>query len=246
MRGMVSVAAALAATEPPARTKLEGDAAMDAKITPAPRRKAGRPPTVEDPRAYILKVSAKFFSERGFEGSSLTKLAAGMKMSKAFIYHYFSTKEQLIDEITLDTQLRLTERTRQHLAETDNFAEKVRLFMVAHATFLDENFHEMRAANYSFAGNMSEQVAVKARQNNADYLRIIVDIFNAGTAAGELVADNPPLSARAVFSLIHSLSRWYRPGSEKTAVAYANEFFDILAKGILPPDTQPRSGQAAR
>lgn len=218
---------------------------MDAEVTTAPRRKVGRPPTVEDPRAYILKVSAKFFSERGFEGSSLTKLAAGMKMSKAFIYHYFSTKEQLIDEITLDTQIRLIDRTRRRLAESDSYAEKVRLFMVEHAEFLDENFHEMRAANYSFAGNMSEQVAVKARQNNADYLRVIVDVFNAGTAAGELVADNPPLSARAVFSLIHSLSRWYRPGSEKPAVVYANEFFGILAKGILPSDTQPRNGPAA-
>ena len=68
----------------------------------------------------------------------------------------------------------------------------------------------------------------------AKAMRIIVDVFNAGTEAGELAADNPPLSARAVFSLIHSLSRWYRPGSEKPAVAYANEFFDILAKGILP------------
>lgn len=217
---------------------------MDVEVTPVPRRKVGRPPTVEDPRAYILKVSAKFFSERGFAGSSLTKLAAGMKMSKAFIYHYFNTKEQLIDEITLDTQMRLMERTRQRLAESDSYAEKVRLFMVEHAAFLDENFHEMRAADYSFADNMSEWVAVKARQNNAEYLRIIVDVFKAGTAAGELVADNPPLSARAVFSLIHSLSRWYRPGSGKPAVAYADEFFDIIAKGILPSDTPPRGGPA--
>lgn len=219
---------------------------MDAKVTTAPRRKAGRPPTIEDPRAYILKVSAKFFSERGFEGSSLTKLAAGMKMSKAFIYHYFSTKEQLIDEITLDTQVRLIERTRERLAGSDSYAEKVRLFMVEHAEFLDENFHEMRAANYSFAGNMSERVAVKARQNNADYLHILVDVFNAGTAAGELAADSPPLSARAVFSLIHSLSRWYRPGMEKSAGAYADDFFHILARGILPPDTSPCDGPAER
>lgn len=219
----------------------ERSATMDSEPPKITRRKLGRPPTIEDPRAHILTVSAKFFSERGFEGSSLSKMAAGMKMSKAFIYHYFSTKEQLIEEITLDTQRRLLLRTIERISQTDNYAEKVRLFMMEHAAFLDEYFHEMRTANYSFAGNMSEQVAVKARQNNADYLHVIVEVFKKGTAAGELVADDPHLSARAVFSLIHSLSRWYRPGSEKSAVSYANGLFDILAKGILPPGTQSES-----
>ena len=202
-----------------------------------PPRKMGRPPTLDDPRAHILKVSAKFFSEQGFEKSSLSKLAAGMKMSKAFIYHYFSTKEQLIEEITIDTQHRLLASTRARLATSDSYAEKVRLFMVEHAEFLDDNFHEMRTANYSFAGHMSGQIEVLARQNNSDYLAVIVEIFREGSRRGELVCDDPAVSGRAIFSLIHSLSRWYRPGSAKPAAAYADEFFQIFARGILPAKT---------
>lgn len=198
------------------------------------RKRMGRPPKLEDPKAHILKVSAKFFSERGFENSSLVKLAAGMKMSKAFIYHYFSNKEQLIEEITLDTQRRILARTKARIDQTNDYKEKVRLFMIEHAEFLDENFHEMRTANYSFAGHMSDHVAVIARKQNSEYLELLVDVFRRGIERGELAGSDPALSARAVFSLIHSLSRWYKPGFEHPASYYAEAFFIILSNGFSP------------
>ncbi|MCC6306235.1 MAG: TetR family transcriptional regulator, partial [Rhodobacteraceae bacterium] len=188
------------------------------------------------------RVSARLFSDNGVQGSSLARLAAAMGMSKAFIYHYVSSKEQLIEEITLDTQQRLFQRTVARMGGTASHAEKVRLFMVEYAAFLDENFHEMRTANFSFAGHMSEGAAIRARQNNRDHLRLIVEVFEAGVAAGELVAVDPWLSARAVFSLTHSLARWYRPGEGKPAVSYAEDFFAVIARGVLP---QPQAAGAA-
>src|SRR5690606_3753135 len=69
----------------------------------AGKKRLGRPPATENPRERILDAAASLFAARGYETSSLGDLAAAMKVSKAAIYHYFSTKQDIYDAIILRT-----------------------------------------------------------------------------------------------------------------------------------------------
>ena len=52
-------------------------------------------------RAEICRTAARLFRERGFDASSVSEIARALKMTKAGLYHYFTSKEELLLEIML-------------------------------------------------------------------------------------------------------------------------------------------------
>ena len=71
----------------------------------APRRQ-GRP-LVDDKRRRILDASLKMFAERGYHGVAVPEVAGAAGVATGTLYHYFETKQQLVNELFRDTKLRL-------------------------------------------------------------------------------------------------------------------------------------------
>ena len=81
-------------------------------------------------RARILKIAARVFAEQGFARASMSQVAADCGISKANIYHYYSSKDRLLFDI-LDVYLSAL-RDRLAALPLDGVApdEKLRLFVV--------------------------------------------------------------------------------------------------------------------
>jgi AcrR family transcriptional regulator len=47
----------------------------------------------------ILKVSLELFAKKGYHATSIAQIARKAKISKGLMYHYFTSKEKLLDEI---------------------------------------------------------------------------------------------------------------------------------------------------
>ena len=60
----------------------------------APRRR-GRPPLVENQRERILERAAVLFGTHGFQGVGIAALANDLGMSKAALFHYFPSKNDI-------------------------------------------------------------------------------------------------------------------------------------------------------
>ena len=60
-------------------------------------------------RSLILKEAVELFAERGFANSSITLLAARCGSSKAWLYHYFASKDAVLFAIFNEYTLRLVE-----------------------------------------------------------------------------------------------------------------------------------------
>jgi TetR/AcrR family transcriptional regulator, cholesterol catabolism regulator len=56
---------------------------------------------MEDRKEYILKHAAKVFSEKGYQLASLQDIAKKAKLSKAGVYHYFKSKEEILAHILI-------------------------------------------------------------------------------------------------------------------------------------------------
>ena len=59
----------------------------------------------DEKRGQILKSAAKVFAEQGFDRASIAQLAKECGISKANIYHYYASKDDILFDI-LDTYLR--------------------------------------------------------------------------------------------------------------------------------------------
>lgn len=53
----------------------------------------------QERRSEILDAAASIFAERGFDGTSTSAIASKCGVSKALLYHYFTSKEEILFEM---------------------------------------------------------------------------------------------------------------------------------------------------
>lgn len=64
-------------------------------MTPARRKRPGRPPGNSDARDRILRSARELFARNGFDKTSIRAIAADAGVDGALVHHYYGTKQQL-------------------------------------------------------------------------------------------------------------------------------------------------------
>jgi len=67
----------------------------------------------DEKRTFIREQAVRLFAEQGFANSSITQLAERCGASKAWLYHYFTSKEAVLFEIFDDHTQRLVKVVRE-------------------------------------------------------------------------------------------------------------------------------------
>lgn len=62
---------------------------------------------VDDKRRRILDAALTTFAERGYHGTAVPEVAQAAKVSTGTLYHYFDSKEVLVNEVYRDAKTRL-------------------------------------------------------------------------------------------------------------------------------------------
>lgn len=57
--------------------------------------------SIDERKDFISKVATKVFSEKGYQSASLQDIAKGLNISKAGIYYYFKSKDDLLAYILI-------------------------------------------------------------------------------------------------------------------------------------------------
>lgn len=195
--------------------------------TPRP----GRPASMRDPRRTITDAAAALFAEKGYDSASLQDVASAVGMTKAGLYHYFPTKQDLFDSIVLGVLSDMLEWSRERVATATGASERVEAYMASHAAFFEANRDRYRAAFIGRGGDLSifsgEQMV--ARRAYTDFL---TGILEEGKAEGAFVFEDAPLVARGILGMLNWMTRWYHPDGRKSAEAIAAEYARIVLKGI--------------
>jgi len=82
--------------------------------------KRGRP-LVDDKRRRILDAALTTFAERGYHGTAVPEVAQAAKVSTGTLYHYFASKELLVNEVYRDAKTRLRAALLVELPELDPY-----------------------------------------------------------------------------------------------------------------------------
>ncbi|MEI2384684.1 TetR/AcrR family transcriptional regulator [Breoghania sp. JC706] len=191
----------------------------------------GRPSTMRDPRRTICDAAAALFAAKGYDATSLQDVASAVGVTKAGLYHYFATKQDLFDTIVLAVLSDMLDGARARVEGVEAPAERIGAFMAAHAAYFEKNRDHYRAAFIGRGGDLyvftPEQMA--ARRAYTDFLTRILE---EGRAAGAFAFDDAPLVARGILGMLNWMTRWYNPGGRKAAEEIAADYARIVLKGI--------------
>jgi AcrR family transcriptional regulator len=72
-------------------------------VAPPPaRRRAPRAPARSDSRDRLFRAAVAEFSEQGFEGARVDRIAAAAGVNKAMLYYHFTNKQTLYQDVIRD------------------------------------------------------------------------------------------------------------------------------------------------
>jgi AcrR family transcriptional regulator len=84
------------------------------------RRGRGRP-VVDDKRRKLLDAGLAAFAERGYHGVAVPEVAAAAHVSTGTVYHYFESKDALVNEVFRDAKSRLRAALLDGLPELEPY-----------------------------------------------------------------------------------------------------------------------------
>lgn len=94
-------------------------------VSTAKRR--GRPPLHADRRESILDAALECFVERGFHGTSVPEIADRAKIAAGTIYHYFDSKEALVNALYRSWKTKVGQRVFTQFPQSAPVREQFRV-----------------------------------------------------------------------------------------------------------------------
>jgi TetR/AcrR family transcriptional regulator, transcriptional repressor of aconitase len=145
-------------------------------------------PKVVDHEAYKIELTSaasKYFSEQGYHGASMRKVAEYLGVSKSALYHYFSSK----DELFLACTEFVMARAKQDFSTSEDEPEAVRIEQLIEVMRPDFGSELLLMMDF-MRGKAKEAVADDNAMKLAleTYYKCITDIVGEARAEAELEA----------------------------------------------------------
>lgn len=160
--------------------------------------------------ADILERSAALFAAHGYAATSVGEIADALGMSRPSLYHYFSSKDEILGRIIDD----LTEAGRQALADADigtgpadeALARLVRCLLIPIA---------QTPGRYRMLWTADATVDSAARDQDDNLqrsvLRAVTKVIADGVASGVFRRCDQRLAAFTILGMINWTAWWYTP-----------------------------------
>lgn len=150
----------------------------------------------------ILSISAKLFTEKGFEKTSIQDIINELGMSKGAIYHHFKSKEEILDAVLLKHSYQLEQMIKQLIHDNDTCTAREKLIKVLDYNwgYIEENSLDKIMASQTYNSQFILGAMKTTIKNSAP---IFAKIMYEGKEDGSITTEYPDECAQVFFLLIN-------------------------------------------
>lgn len=184
-------------------------------------------------RDELLELAATMFAERGLRATTVRDIADSAGILSGSLYHHFSSKEEMVDEV-LRTFLDWLFARYQEIVDTEpNPLERLKgLFMASFEAI--EHRHAQVVIYQDEAKRLSGQERFSyVDERNKEQRKMWLDLLNQGVEEGYF---RPDIDVDLVYRFIRDTTwvsvRWYQPGGPLTAEQVGRQYLAIVLGGI--------------
>jgi TetR/AcrR family transcriptional regulator, cholesterol catabolism regulator len=177
----------------------------------------------------IAKIGAKLFSKKGFAETSMDDIAAAARLSKGGIYHYFSSKTEVLYFILDNFMDLVLKDLQEELDRIDNRLEKVRELIFRHVDqypkYMAEAktlFHEVQ----NLPPKYYKKIIAKEREYNRITRNVLSDYFGASMKKNQVTA-----VTFILLGMCNSIYA-YNPENPVSPKQMSQMIFSILVNGV--------------
>ncbi|MEQ8716785.1 MAG: TetR/AcrR family transcriptional regulator [Acidimicrobiales bacterium] len=190
-----------------------------------------RPGLRAERRGELLDVALRLFYEKGYERTSLQDIASEMGFTKAAIYYYADSKEELLVDIYRRIVEPAITSAREIADGPGSGAERFTRLVETHLRVFLANV-EANAVFEIQRDGLSPAAAETVRRHGREYGSILSTVYSEGVADGSLRRADPKVTVNAVLGLCNSVHRWFDPRGARTVDELVAELTDLIGVGI--------------
>ena len=182
-------------------------------------------------RTKIAKAGANLFSKKGFAETSMEDISAAAKLSKAGIYHYFSSKTDLLFFI-LDSFMDIVlDNLEEELDAISDRTAKVRRFIFRHVELYPKHMAEAKTLFFD-ARNLPPRLFNLVVQKERRYNQIAVKVLSENFGPS-VEKEQATTITYIILAMCNSIYAWYNPKSTIKPGELSEIIFKMLTAGIL-------------
>lgn len=190
-----------------------------------------------DRSSAVVRAAIGVFCRQGYAGASVMDVANALGMPKATLYHYISSKEDLLSKIlTLaadDVQVLMTETAKLDVAPVDRLCQFISGYVYLTTVELERTIIYSREWRYLTGALRTSVIERRVSLDN-----FLTDLIDAVKAAGQAPADlDAKRSAYFIWGAVSSVPDWYRRSGPDSPQQVAWDYAMLALKTVLPSDT---------
>lgn len=185
-------------------------------------------------RMALLREAARAFSANGYHNTSLDDVAASLGVTKAALYYYVKTKQEILFEchmLAMDLGDQALEYGRTH---GRNAHEKIILFCQRYIELITGEMGSFAVLGEFNALEAKRREIVLRRRD--EFEEIFKAIVQEGIEEGSIRQVDPKLACFFFMGAVNWMTRWFRPQGELAGETIAAEFKSMFSEGIRPRD----------
>ena len=184
-------------------------------------------------RDELLELAATMFAERGLRATTVRDIADSAGILSGSLYHHFSSKEEMVDEVLRGFLDWLFARYQQ-IVDTN----RIRWSGSRACSWRRSRRSRHRHAQVVIYQDEAKRLSTQQRfsyvdERNKEQRKMWVDVLNQGIEEGYF---RPDIDVDLVYRFIRDTTwvsvRWYQPGGPLTAEQVGKQYLAIVLGGI--------------
>ena len=180
----------------------------------------------------ILAASAKVFAKDGYEKASIRQIASELNVSYAGLYHYISSKEELLFQIQYRTFSSLLDKLKDKIAKIANPEEKLQLMISNHLEHFMAHMDELAVCTHelkTLEGDYYNRVFEKRKSYFLETLNIVKEIGAKAKESGI----NAGIATLYLFGMLNWIYMWYDPVRNSSPKQLTDQMTALFLNGLL-------------
>jgi len=182
----------------------------------------------------VLETAARLICEKGYEAASVQDIADACGLTKAGLYYYIRSKEDLLLEIQNYGMDVFEEQVLNQVLPIPDPLERLKACMEKNILLVTHGWSKevtiILHEHATLTGDARAQINARKKR----YVKFLETSFAEAVRNGQMRPVNPTVAAFAFLGMVLWIYKWFRPDGKIDAPTLVREMQDLLF-GSLPP-----------
>ncbi len=196
----------------------------------------------EERRKEIMRIATKLFANKGYDGASLSELAAEMDITKAALYHHIENKEEILQVICDEVLEKQMKETRKLQKSNLSPRDKLKWFIREVVRGVTEDQDVMRVY-FESANSLGPEARAKVQKQKKAFDKVLELILREGAEKGYFNIHDFKIAVFVIQGACNFGYQWFQPNGRLSPEDIAEEIIYILERGYLNQNSDLRTVQ---